>query len=64
MVLSIFSLCRQTGHNIILCMFGRTCFINLEIVEWGLVVGGGGEGTAGKVHMVGGAKDKHTLTIK
>lgn len=45
-------------------MFAHTCFIDLEIVERCLIVRGGGEGTAGEVDMVGGAKDKHTLTVK
>ena len=43
-------------------VFGHTCFIDLEIVERCLTVRGGGEGTAGEVDMVGGAKDEHTLT--
>ena len=39
-----------------------TCFVDFQIVKRSLVVRSGGEGTAGKVDMVGGAEDKNTLT--
>ena len=40
-----------------------TMLVYLQVIEGGLVVGGGGEGTAREVHVVGGAQDEHFRPI-
>ena len=37
--------------------------VYLQVIEWGLVVGGGGEGTASEIHVVGGAQDEHLCPV-
>lgn len=51
---------QQNSHclNVLLKL---TYFVYLKIVEWGLIVRSAGEGTATKVDMVGGTKNKHSL---